>query len=558
MIALAFSFSAWAQWTTDVVNNTTLNNNPGPKFSTVVAPGLNGKVYIAWLEANQPVVTVKMQLVNSDGTLCWDPHGLTICDSIENASLIPLKITSDDDGNAYIVWYDSELYGVNGLYASKISPSGVCLWGAKGVNIYETFSYDLVNTSICLSAAGNLWTASEMVSVDGSENNKILLQKLGPNGANSWGSPVMIADSVFNCCKPKLVSSGPDGCIVSFTKFDGVLVNGTTKLWAQKFDENGNALFGNGVVIFNQGDMTPMQGYDAISGGNDDMLIAWHNYAYDSPKPEAYIQHISSEGLLSWSHGVILTTDPMVYSEMPMIAGKNQNGETVIFWKRTNVENNIPMVTEIYAQKISSSGDRLWTDFGKKIIPNPDTLSTFIINDAFISNDLSFLVYDRTHIEDLSMMWNKIFAVGIDMNGEHFWQDTSINLSLSNITKSYIGSTPFANGQSVVGWVETDSLGNSTIKGQNFRIDGSTRIVELSNLISDIVLMPNPVTDILTILSKSALVSVSVFDICGKRLLSIRDESIDKIDLSQLNSGVYLVEYMTSSGKYGTNKIIKN
>lgn len=556
MIALAFSFSAWAQWTTDVMNNTTLNNNPGSKFSTVVAPGLNGKVYIAWLEANPPLVTVKMQLVNADGTLCWDPQGLTISDSSENESLIPLNITSDDDGNAYIVWYDSE-NGINGLHGSKISPTGDFLWGTEGVNIYLTGSHYVANTSICLSDVGNLMIVSEMISLTGGEKNYVLYQKLGNNGAISWIIPVMIDDSVFNCCKPKLVSSGPDGCIVSFTKFDGVLVNGTVNLWAQKFDENGNTLFGNGVEIFNQGNMTPMQGYDAISGGNDDMLIAWHNYAYDSPKPEAYIQHISSEGLLSWSHGVILTTDPMVYSEMPMIAGKNQNGETVIFWKRTNVVNNIPMVTEIYAQKISSSGDRLWTDFGKKIIPNPDTTTTFIINDAFISDNLSFLVYDRTHIEDLSTMWNKIFAVGIDLNGEPFWQDTSINLSLSDITKSYIGGTPFVNGQSVVGWVETDSLGNSTIKGQNYRIDGSTRIVELSNLISDIVLMPNPVTDILTILSTNALVSVSVFDICGKRLLSIKDESIDKIDLSQLNSGVYLVEYMTSAGEYGTKKIIK-
>lgn len=555
-IVLVFSFSAMSQWTSDVLNNTTLCNNSGTKFSTVVTPGLNGQVYIVWLEAN-PTLTVKMQLVNADGTLCWAPQGLTISTSLQNENPVPLNITSDENGNAYIVWYDSES-GINKLSASKISPSGNFLWGTEGVYIYQTGSHYIANTSICLSNAGNLMIGSEMVSLAGDEKNYILLHKLDYNGINSWETFLMIDDTLFNCCKPKLVPSGYDGCIVSFTKFDGVLVNGTVKLWVQKFGEYGNTMFGNGVEIFNQGNMTPWDGYDVISGGNDDMLIAWNNYAYDSPRPESYLQHISSDGVLSWSHAVILTSDPIVYSESPMIAGKNQNDETIVFFKNTSVENGIPMISEVYAQKISASGDRLWTDLGKKIISNLDTITTFLMDDAFISNNLSFLVYDRTEIGDLQMMWNKIFAVGIDNNADPLWQDTSITLSLSNTTKSYIGCTSFANNQSVVGWVETDTTGNAKIKGQNFRLDGSIRVEEQVQQSSDVILLPNPVKDVLTFISKSSLSSVSVFDLAGKLLLTIRSESINKINLSHLNPGVYFVKYMTISGEYGSKKIIKN
>jgi hypothetical protein len=555
---LAFSLVAWSQWTSDVMNNTLLNDNPGRKFSAVVTPGLNGQVYIAWLEAN-PTITVKMQLINADGTLCWNTQGLTISSSLENVNPKPLKIISDDGGNAYIVWYNS-INGTNGLYASKMSSSGDYLWGFDGVTIYETELYDFANTSICQSHNGNLLIASEMMSMSGVENSKIMLQKLGYDGAISWETPVMIEDPVSFCTRPMLVPSGTDEFMVSFVKTiqSGFLSKGN--LWVQKIGENGNTLFGEGKEIFNIniGGMTLWQSYDVLSCGNDDMLIAWHCYGYDSPKPVSYLQHISSEGVISWPQGVMLTTDMIGYSELPRIAGKNQNGETVVFWMHTDVVNDIPEAPEIYTQKISSTGELLWTDFGKKIIPNPDNVTSFNIDDAFISDNLSFFIYDQTDAENVSMMWNKIFAVGIDNNGDPMWPDTSTALSLSNMYKSYIVSTSFVNNQSVVGWVETDTLGNSTIKGQNFNNSGIVSIEEKSPQSNDVRFLPNPVNDVLTFLSNSSLISISVYDITGKRLLTIRDKSIDKINLSPLNPGIYIVEYIMISGENGTKKIIKN
>ncbi|MDO9510904.1 MAG: hypothetical protein Q7J34_04025 [Bacteroidales bacterium] len=437
IVYLAFSLYAWSQWTSDVMNNTTFCNNPGQKFSTVVTPGLNGQVFIAWIEAN-PTITVKMQLINADGTLCWDPQGLTISSSLENEYHAPLDIISDENGNAFIVWYDLK-DGMNELYASKISSNGEFLWGTEGVTIYQTDidTSSLTNTSISLSQIGNLFIGTEMISfTDG--KNKIMLQKIGSDGAISWVTPVMINDASFSCGKPKLISSGADGSMVSFTKSSGGLFGSVVTIWVQKFDESGNALFGEGKVIYNLGFMTLWQNYDALSGGEDDMLIAWHSFVGSSSRPDSYLQHISSEGVISWQeNGLLLSTESNIFNDFPRIAGKNQDGETVVFWNhRIDL---LPCGTEIYGQKFSSTGERLWTDFGKKFISNAATSFTgFTIDNAFISDNLSFLIYDSLNVDNVSMNLNQIIAVGIDSYGNFLWEEPSSALSLSNTSKSYI------------------------------------------------------------------------------------------------------------------------
>ena len=71
---------------------------------------------------------------------------------------------------------------------------------------------------------------------------------------------------------------------------------------------------------------------------------------------------------------------------------------------------------------------------------------------------------------------------------------------------------------------------------------------------SEISVYPNPTSDLLTIKSTDKIKKVSVYDVSGKK---VRVELIDdKIDVRHLQSGTYLLEIQTSSGKQ-TKKFIK-
>lgn len=85
----------------------------------------------------------------------------------------------------------------------------------------------------------------------------------------------------------------------------------------------------------------------------------------------------------------------------------------------------------------------------------------------------------------------------------------------------------------------------------------SVREAELSALIS---IYPNPVQDRLNIELDQGLTikAVQIFDLAGKRLVSSNQEGVSlSLDVSSLNSGMYLIQMQTSKGLV-TQQFVKN
>lgn len=73
-----------------------------------------------------------------------------------------------------------------------------------------------------------------------------------------------------------------------------------------------------------------------------------------------------------------------------------------------------------------------------------------------------------------------------------------------------------------------------------------------------IAVFPNPTSDVVTISSTQNIKSTSIFDLLGKQVFAANAFSNEtKIDLSQYNSGIYLVKIESENGKTETKKIIK-
>jgi endoglucanase len=70
-------------------------------------------------------------------------------------------------------------------------------------------------------------------------------------------------------------------------------------------------------------------------------------------------------------------------------------------------------------------------------------------------------------------------------------------------------------------------------------------------------LFPNPATNILNVQSNSRIDNVSIFNVVGQEVVSMKsNEELIKVDVSSLNSGVYVVK-ATIEGKISTSKFIK-
>lgn len=78
------------------------------------------------------------------------------------------------------------------------------------------------------------------------------------------------------------------------------------------------------------------------------------------------------------------------------------------------------------------------------------------------------------------------------------------------------------------------------------------------NTLESFVVYPNPTSDILFLKSNDMEIQkVSIFDINGRLVLSMNDNTIQAVDVSKLSPGMYFIQ-MRSSTRLHTHKFIKN
>lgn len=68
---------------------------------------------------------------------------------------------------------------------------------------------------------------------------------------------------------------------------------------------------------------------------------------------------------------------------------------------------------------------------------------------------------------------------------------------------------------------------------------------------------PNPVNDVLNISSKAAIKEISVFNVTGQKVLNSNKINSGKIDVSNLNAGIYVFRVQLENGQIETFKIVK-
>lgn len=97
----------------------------------------------------------------------------------------------------------------------------------------------------------------------------------------------------------------------------------------------------------------------------------------------------------------------------------------------------------------------------------------------------------------------------------------------------------------------TNANGNFAVYGRQLL---STNSFETDYKIS---MFPNPVKDILTINTKIDLNNCFLFNINGRLINNYHIDKSHKIDVSNLNSGIYFIKFISDGKEIATGKIIK-
>ncbi len=361
LLTIAFTSSAWAQWSSDPMVNLALAANPNgsdqvqPKLLPLEQFGW----YASWFDSNpatsRPVgYDVFYQRLSPAGVEKFPQGGIMVAD-LTNSSTEDYGLSIDAAGNALIAFLDTREGANQQVTAAKMSPHGIPLWTRRGVQ--------LTRDSASHAAPKIAGTSDGSIVVAWTSNSNVVLQKLDASGGAQWGSGVVFSQTGYDYVLADLHAADNGSVIVSWVSNQGFGSN--SQLRANKVSSSGSLLWGSGNVdIFDVGSLQfgnfPYFVYD----GNGGAVFAWYT---SIPTLQCFAQRIRSDGSEAFPHnGVAGSGNTINVRVSPAAAYSKATDEVFMFWTE---EDSNQVLNGVYGQKFNSTGTLEWGADGLSIVP---------------------------------------------------------------------------------------------------------------------------------------------------------------------------------------------
>ena len=525
-ILLIFSVrapAAWS-WTYDTSRNTSISTAINHQLLQKNAKDGSGGAIIVWRDERNGISDIYAQRIDSSGNRLWengvgsgDYNGILICNAIGEQR--QPGIVSDGSGGAVIVWEDSRS-GDSNLYAQKIDSNGNRLWeNGVGSGDYN---------GVIISAASGSQRSSELLFEDTSgmafivwqdwrnvTQADIYAQKIDSSGSRVWengvasgdydGIPISTVNN--NQVLPYIVNDSSGGAIIMWRDYRGG--SSSNHIYAQRIASNGNRLWENGIGSGDFDGIPVIEEYvydpKIVSDGLSGAIITWH--AQRGGPFDIFAQRINSSGNRLWENGVgsgdYNGVPISVYfgdQRFPKIISSGVGG-AIIIW--SDLRGGWPNF-DIYAQRIDSSGKRLWENVAGS--GNYEGIPISIatgrqINPTLVEDDSGGAIItwtdERSGISD-------IYAQRIDSTGSRFWTNGSGNgaydgIPISTATREQYDPNIVSDGSGggIITWIDYRH-GNRDIFAQRVFWNGDLSTVSTPSNLLPADLAPTGPTPTLT------------------------------------------------------------
>jgi hypothetical protein len=452
-----------AQWSTDPMVNNAIALAPGEEAIPKVATSISGLTYIAWFSNENGNYNVRLQKMDVFGNKQWADEGLLVSDNPSMTWLTDWDMTVDQQEHAILVWQDIRT-GNNDVFAYRISPDGIFVWGEDGLQLSSGDAFD-VSPKVTASNAGNIFIAWQA-------DNVIIGQKISPEGTLLWGPNGLTLSGANTYSWPQLLPVGEDDIIMKYFIDSGPVWAPTRHVFAQRFNGSGAMVWAQPATISNAGGISAWtQIFHFISDGNDGFYIAWHDDRDNNTLANMWVQHIVNDGsVLFPANGVEVSTMPNRNHFYAHLALPDNSSDIFVFWNEMDANQNN---RGIYGQKVSSAGIRLWPDDGKKFI---EISPTNVYPLAGRSTGTGMILF---YEEYFNAVEGKVKAMHLDTDGNYIWIPNMIDLCSVQSEKVHTEVSEINNGQWIALW-EDNRNGGRDIYGQNIKLDGSLGPVTLT------------------------------------------------------------------------------
>ena len=301
------------------------------------------------------------------------PQWTTGGDLIDSTYGQNLSLATDGSGNAYLTWLDSRGGGQDGVYAQKFDPLGNSAWGQNGLLICPSIvepdiaypGYYFASSPSSPSTAPDGSGGAYIAWRDDRSQSyyNIYAQKV-ENGSTVWQSDgITVETGPLANSFTSMISAGSGSAIVEWANDNG---NGTYSLYAAKLATQNNSPYLPWTTNGVTICSTVLSVFpDIVSDGAGGMITAWNDNRNGST--DIYGQRIDSSGTIQWGPSGRLIESSSGYLSNFVSDG---NGGALLEW---DVITNFTTTGEcsIYAQHVDSTGSSLWTGTGVPVASFP-------------------------------------------------------------------------------------------------------------------------------------------------------------------------------------------
>lgn len=523
------SLFSFGQWTEDYSANTLVAD---AQTNDIQSIGTNdGKTYVIFWDES-PNYVLKVQLLDADGNQMFGSNGIVANSIAANGTWTATRSQAvDADGNLYIGFTATD--DGNG-YVNKISPTGEQLYGPEGITIPDGWDMKVLPQEDGGVIAGWL----------GGTNGKLM--KFDNNGDPLWDAPLELTSpnpgSPFTGVGELAALS--DGSFIVFLHTKTTSWNINSILYAQRYDENGIAIWDEAVQVSTQTTMSNRR-YPILQDG-DVVYLGYHGST--GTRFDSFLQRINPDGTLPWgADGSDFGTDDNYFEMTTSIA---YDGESSYIWATANVCNTNQSQYGQYIQKFDKeTGEPLLDFLGKEVFPV--TADNWIsVGDLQLVNNKPFFLFSNGVSDGVNSI--QLGVVFLDENGDFAWEDEYEFIATSLGNKGRFDFTKNVDGQSVAVWTE-QRAGTSKAYAQNYIVEDGMNVSDVDAY--KVSLYPNPTNGMVYINSEKPISKVEIFSLNGQ-LLHQSKQSVS-VDLTDFPTGVYVIRVTTLDGKSKTSKMIR-
>lgn len=291
-------------------------------FPQILINASSTHAYIVWQDARNDTSDIYAQKFDMNGNSLW-ANEIKINTDTGSATQESPKIMQDKNESMYFVWNDDRS-GNHDIYAQKYDSNGIKLWNTdKKINT-DTTTSDQINPSFIVSSSSPQYLYIVWQDKRNGDDD-IYAQKYDLQGSKIWTDDIRINSDSGNAIQeyPVIVEDHSGNLYIVWQDNR----NGTTDIYMQKIDSQGNKLINFDVRIHPTSAGIQEQP-DAFINIDGNLTVTWQDDSSGNFDIKAAVYQSDPQNIINMPHIPLTITGSKTIGNNPIIYKFSQSFTT--------------------------------------------------------------------------------------------------------------------------------------------------------------------------------------------------------------------------------------